>query len=62
MADLPDRRAVEAALREAGLSHRQARKFVSAGWRALVDATEAEAIELRQRIADLEAALNPQDT
>ncbi len=56
---LPSRRGVESALRQAGLSHRQARKFVAAGWRALQSEAECETAELRERLADLERLLHP---
>jgi hypothetical protein len=52
MADLPTRRDVERALREAGLSNRQARKFVSAGWPALVGEAQAELDDLRALIEE----------
>jgi hypothetical protein len=54
---LPSRREVEAALRQVGLSHRQAKKLISAGWPALVGEAEAEAEELRERIEALESLL-----
>ncbi len=57
MSNAPSRRDVEAALREAGLSHRQARKFVAAGWPSLVGEAQAEAEEIRERIETLENLL-----
>ncbi len=51
MAESPTRRDVERALRECGLSHRQARKFISAGWSALVGEQQAELDELRELVA-----------
>lgn len=50
MSDLPDRRSIERALRAAGLSHRQARKFISAGWPSLVDEARAEVDELQAQL------------
>jgi hypothetical protein len=35
------------------LSHRQSRKFVSAGWPALVDETQAELDEIRAVLDDM---------
>ena len=58
--ELPDRRAIEQALRACGLSHRAARKFIAAGWRALVTESEAEAAELRDQLEDLRGALAQQ--
>lgn len=51
--NLPPRRDVEHALRAAGLSNRQARKFVSAGWRALVSETEAELEDVKALLEDV---------
>ena len=50
---VPERRAVKAALRNAGLSNRQVDALLRDGWRALVGEAEAEAAELRERLADL---------
>jgi hypothetical protein len=54
---LPSRREVEVVLRQCGLSHRQAKRFISAGWPVLVGETEAEAEELREKIEALEHLL-----
>ena len=55
--ELPTRKAVEQALRQIGLSHRQARKFVAVGWPALVGDVQAERDELRAQLDDLAAKL-----
>jgi hypothetical protein len=49
VAELPDKRDVERALREAGLSARQAKRLLSGGWRALApdDPLDAEALLIR---------------
>ena len=57
MADLPDRRAIKAALRDAGLSNRQVKALLGSGWRGLVSETEAETQELRERIEELDGIL-----
>jgi hypothetical protein len=57
VAPLPSRREIEIALRAAGLSHRQARKFISAGWPALVSARQAELDELRAQLEDLRSSI-----
>ena len=49
-APLPTRRDIEVALRAAGLSHRQARKFIGLGWRALVDEHQLEFDELSAQL------------
>lgn len=49
----PTRRDLEKALRDAGLSHRQARKFVSAGWPAIVGDEQAELDEMRDLLGRL---------
>jgi hypothetical protein len=58
MTDFPTRRDVERALRECGLSHRQARKFVSAGWPLVVGEQQAELDELKTLLADMASSLN----
>jgi hypothetical protein len=58
-AALPDRRTIERALRAAGLSSRQAKRFVSAGWPALVGEAQAEVDELTAELAELREALAP---
>jgi hypothetical protein len=53
---LPDRPAVEKALRECGLSSRQAKKLLSGGWRLIVDENEAllaELDDLKSRFSEL---------
>jgi hypothetical protein len=54
---VPERREVKAALRAAGLSNRQADALLRSGWRGLVDASEAEAAELRDQLAALKASM-----
>jgi hypothetical protein len=53
----PDRRTLERALREAGLSARLAKRLLSAGWPALVGEHQAERDELRAQLADLTSSL-----
>ena len=53
----PDRRVVKDALRAVGLSRREVDALLSRGWRGLVDAREAELAELRDRLAELQGAL-----
>ena len=48
---------IETVLRQAGLSHRQARKLLAVGWKGCVGERQAEDEELRQRIAELEEKL-----
>ena len=55
--DLPERRQVKAALRSVGLSNRQVDALLRRGWAALVGETAAEAAELRDRLAELQRAL-----
>jgi len=55
--DTPSRRDVERALRSAGLSHRQARKLLAAGWRDVVGEAQAEAEELRAELEELRASI-----
>jgi hypothetical protein len=50
---LPDRRAVRAALRDLGLSNRQADAFIRDGWKAVVGVVKAENDELREALAAL---------
>lgn len=58
---LPSRRDVEAALRALGLSHRQARKFVAAGWPALVGETQAELDEMRALLEEVTGTLRARE-
>lgn len=53
----PDRRAVKEALRAVGFSRREVDALLSRGWRGLVDEREAELAELRDKLADLQGAL-----
>ena len=48
---------IEAVLRQAGLSHRQARKLLAIGWKGVVGERQAENDELKERIAQLEQTL-----
>ena len=54
---VPERRAVKAALRAAGLSNRQTDALLRAGWRGLVSESVAEAAELRDALAALQATV-----
>lgn len=56
-AELPDRRTIEAALRAAGLSGRQAKRFISVGWPTLVGEAQAELDELKAELQDLQERL-----
>lgn len=53
----PDIRRTEKALRAAGLTRRQARALLHAGWGAVVDAAQAEADELRLELDELTLAV-----
>jgi hypothetical protein len=55
--DVPERKAVKVALREAGLSARQADSLLRGGWSALVGATKAEAEELREALDAMQRRL-----
>ena len=57
MRELPERKAVKDALRSLGLSNRQVDAVLRGGWRALVGESQAEAAELRDKLAELQAAL-----
>lgn len=50
---LPERRVAREALRNAGLSSRQADALLRGGWSALVGAAAAEAAELQDKLAEL---------
>lgn len=54
---LPERRAIKAALRAAGLSDRQVRTLLTSGWAALVGEAKAEADALRDQLESLKSAL-----
>lgn len=58
----PTRKDIEAALRAAGLSHRQARKMLALSWPAVVGEAQAEADELRDRLEALSASLSLSNT
>ena len=63
MSDAPDRTIAErkelkAALREKGLSVRQADALLRGGYKLLVGETEAENQELRERLAELTQKLS----
>jgi len=51
--DLPKRKEVKQKLRELGLSNRQIDAVLRGGWAALVGASEAEADELRDKLAEM---------
>lgn len=55
---VPERRAVKAALRAAGLSNRQVDALLRAGWKSLVGESEAENAELRDALAALQATVS----
>jgi hypothetical protein len=59
---MPDRPEIERLLRQAGLSHRQARKLLSVGWRGVVGEQQAEHDELKQKLAELEARMREGST
>ena len=50
---VPERKAVKAALRAAGLSHRQVDSLLRDGWKSLVGEVQAEAQELKDKLAEL---------
>jgi hypothetical protein len=54
---LPERKDVKRVLRDLGLSARQVDALLRGGWAALVGASQAETAELRDRLAELQAAL-----
>ena len=54
---LPERKDVKRVLRDLGLSARQVDSLLRGGWATLVGASVAEADELRDRLAELQAAL-----
>ena len=51
--EIPERKAVKAALRGLGLCKRQTDALLRDGWRGLVGETEAELLELREAVARL---------
>ena len=55
--DLPERREVKRVLRGLGLSARQVDALLRSGWRGLVGEVQAEAAELRDRLAELQRTL-----
>ena len=57
MRELPERKVVKDALRSLGLSNRQVAALLRSGWRGLVGETAGEAAELRDKLAELQAAL-----
>ena len=56
--DLPERRKVKRVLRDLGMSSRQVDAFLRGGWAALVGETQAEADELREKLAALNCLLS----
>lgn len=57
--NLPERKAVKAALRSAGLSDRQTQALLKSGWGALVGESNAEASELQDQLDSLLRQLQP---
>jgi hypothetical protein len=53
MADTPTRAEVKRALREVGLSDRQVKALLAAGWQGLVGARDAELAELRDAVEEM---------
>jgi hypothetical protein len=51
--EIPERKAVKAALRQTGMSARQVDALLRDGWKCLVGETQAENQELRERLAEL---------
>ena len=56
--NLPARKDVKRALREAGLSNRQVKALLASGWKGLVSESEAEAAELRDQLEALRVSLS----
>lgn len=56
--EIPPRKVAEKALRDAGYSHRVARKIVAVAWPHVVGEAQAEAEELRAELEDLTRALD----
>ena len=59
--ELPERKQVKQALRKLGLSNRQVDAVLRSGWKALVGASEAEAQELKERLAEMSARFGAVD-
>ena len=51
--DIPERKNIKLALRELGLSVRQTDAFLRDGYKALIGATEAENLELKEQLEAL---------
>ncbi len=58
MSEKPTRIAVERALRQVGLSARQARRFVAVGWPAVVGEVQADRDDLAAQLARLQQLLS----
>jgi DNA-binding transcriptional MerR regulator len=54
---IPERKEVKKALRGLGMSARQVEALLRDGWKSLIGEAEAEAQELRERLAELEERL-----
>jgi DNA-binding transcriptional MerR regulator len=54
---LPERKQVKRALRDLGMSTRQVDALLRDGWKSLIGEAEAEAQELRERLAELQERL-----
>ena len=55
--EIPPRKYIKDLLRSGGLSKRQVDALLKDGWRGLVGAAKSEAAELRDRLAELQSAL-----
>ena len=51
--EIPERKAIKAALRSTGLSARQTDALLREGFKALIGATKAENAELREQLEEL---------
>ena len=56
--DVPERKAIKAALREGGMSNRQIDALLRDGYKRLVGETKAENLELREQLEILTSKFN----
>ena len=60
--EIPERKAVKAALRDLGMSARQVDALLRGGWRSLVGETKAEADALRDELDQLKRRIVGRET